>query len=108
MAYSLKAAVKTVLQETETTWDTEIDDAIVSADALIDSLLAKRGLTVPSTTPQNIKDASAHFAAWLYRRRRDPAGAKAFEEEAKAFMDAYIGATLKKGIPFRSAEADST
>jgi len=92
LAYSIAADVKTVLQITESTWDTEITDCITSADALIDSLLKYEGLTVPISTPQNIKDASKHFAAWLFRRRRDPTGAEAFWEEANRFLQAYIDA----------------
>ena len=53
---------------------------------LIDSELAKHDLTVPDSTPQLILDASAHFAAWLFRHRRDPAGAAAFKEEAETFL----------------------
>lgn len=92
MAYSTVVEVKSVLQITESTWDTEITDCITSADALIDSLLKYKDLTVPVSTPQNIKDASKHFAAWLFRRRRDPAGAEAFWEEADKFLQAYINA----------------
>ena len=92
MVYSAPADVKTILQITESTWDTEIGDCITSADALIDSLLKYEGLTVPASIPQNIKDASKHFAAWLFRRRRDPAGAEAFWIEADKFLQAYINA----------------
>ena len=92
MAYSIAADVKSVLQITESTWDTEITDCITSADALIDSLLKYKGLTVPVSTPQNIKDTSKHFAAWLFRRRRDPAGAEAFWIEANRVLQAYIDA----------------
>lgn len=92
MAYSTSTEVKTILQITESTWDTEITDCIVSSDALIDSLLKYKGLTVPVSTPQNIKDASKHFAAWLFRKRRDPVGAEAFWEEADKFLQAYINA----------------
>lgn len=92
LAYSVTSEVKTILQITEVTWDTEIGDCILSADALIDSLLKYKGLTVPASVPQNIEDASKHFAAWLFRRRRDPAGAEAFWEEADKFLQAYINA----------------
>jgi acyl-coenzyme A synthetase/AMP-(fatty) acid ligase len=92
LTYSAISEVKTVLQITESTWDTEITDCITSADALIDSLLKYHDLTVPASTPQNIKDASAHFAAWLFRRRRDPVGAEGFWEEADKFLQAYIDA----------------
>jgi hypothetical protein len=92
MQYCTPTETKLVLQITESTWDTEITNCITSADALIDSLLKYHGLTVPVSTPQNIKDTSAHFAAWLFRRRRDPAGAEAFWIEANKFLQAYIDA----------------
>jgi hypothetical protein len=85
--------------------DTELGHCVISVSALVDSLLAKHDLTVPSPTPQNIKDACAHFGAWLYRRRRDPVGAKAFEEEGNRFLDSYITTTLAtSGIGFRAGE----
>ncbi len=91
MSYCEAAAVKLILQiptETET-YDEEISGCITSADALIDSLLKQKALDVPSPVPQNISDASAHFAAWLFRRRRDPVGAEAFWQEASRFLDVY-------------------
>jgi hypothetical protein len=79
-----------ILQTSDETLETEIEACITSADALIDSLLKPRDLAVPTVTPQNIKDASAHFAAWLFRKRRDPAGADPFKQEAETFLQAYI------------------
>mgnify|MGYP005849581261 CR=1 FL=1 len=96
MPYSTASKVKTVLQITESTWDTEIGECITSADALIDAFLKSEGLTVPVPTPQIITDASAHFAAWLFRRRRDPAGAEAFWIEANKFLQAYIDAESER------------
>jgi len=92
MAYSVAADVKTVLQIASgvLTYDTEITACIVSADALIDKFLAKADLSVPSPVPQTIEDASIHFAAWLFRHRRDPANADVFWSEAMKFLDAYI------------------
>lgn len=90
MPYSEASDVMTILQTTDDTLETEIEACINSADALIDSELSKHDLTVPDTTPQNIEDASAHFAAWLFRHRRDPAGAEAFKFEAETFLQGYI------------------
>ena len=91
MGYCEVAAAKLVLQipsETET-YDEELAGCIVSADALVDSLLKQKDLAVSSPTPQNIVDASAYFTAWLFRRRRDPVGAEAFWQEANRFLDVY-------------------
>ena len=94
MAYTSVASVKKVLQlgEGDTSLDGEITDALPSADALVDSLLKQKGLTVPSPVPQNVADAAAYFDAWMVRRRRDPVGAEAFWVEANRFLDAYAEA----------------
>ena len=92
MAYSTAAAVKRVLQieSTDATHDTELGECIASADALVDGLIKKANLTVPDSVPQLIADASAHFAAWLFRYRRDPEKAEVFWGEAHKFLDTYI------------------
>ena len=101
MLYCVLADVKVILQETSTNFDAEIDSCIPSASGLVDGFLKREGLTVPAAVPQLIKDATAHFAAWQIRRRRDPVGAEAFWEEAKRFLTAYIEAERK--VPFRVA-----
>jgi len=92
VAYSTVAAVKLVLQiaADDLTFDTELEACIASADALIDGLLKKSGLTVPDPVPQIIADASAYFAAWLLRHRRDPEAAEVFWAEAHKFLDVYV------------------
>jgi len=92
VAYSEAADVKAILQiaAEDVTFDTELEACIASADALIDGLLKKSGLTVPEVVPQLIADASAYFAAWLLRHRRDPEAAEVFWVEAHKFLDAYV------------------
>jgi hypothetical protein len=101
--YSTVASVKVVLQidAADEAFDTEIEDYITSADALVDSLLAQKDSAVPAETPQNIVDASKYFAAWLFRRPRDPVGAEAFWEEANKFLDAFVNADEELEFPFR-------
>ena len=65
----------------------------------MDSFLLKRGLTVPSPTPQNIIDASNYYAAWAFRHRRDPTGAEAFWSEAEKFMNAYCDSQQNYDLP---------
>jgi len=91
MAYSNAAAVKIVLQiaAADATFDTEIAGCISSADALVDGLLKKSDLTIGDSVPQLITDASAYFAAWIFRHRRDPGAAEVFWAEAHKFLDAY-------------------
>jgi hypothetical protein len=97
--YSEASDVMIILQTTDELLETEIEACITGADALIDSKLEPYGLTVPDVTPQNILDASAHYAAWLFRKRRDPTGADAFKEEAEEFLQAYIESAGE--LPFK-------
>ena len=92
MTYGSITGVKEILQidVEDESFDDEIEDCLVSADALIDSLLKQKGSSVPSPVPQNIDDCSKYFAAWLFRRRRDPAGAEVFWVEANRFLDAFV------------------
>lgn len=94
MAYSAVSDVKPILQieADDLTFDTEIEGCIVSGDALIDGLLKKAGLSVPDTVPQNVVDASAYFAAWMFRHRSDPSAADVFWVEAHKFLGTYISA----------------
>jgi hypothetical protein len=90
--YATLDEVKNILRITSSDgsqYDDELSGCLLSANGLTDSYLAKRGLTSASPTPQNIIDASNHYAAWLFRHRRDPAGADAFLKEAEKFLDAY-------------------
>ena len=91
MAYSTVTAVKAVLQigADNETFDDELESCIASADALVDGLLKKSSLTVPDSVPQLVADASAYFAAWLFRHRRDPSAAEVFWVEAHKFLDLY-------------------
>ena len=95
MAYSEVADVKLVLliAAADVTHDIELGSCIASADALIDGLLKKVSLTVPGTVPQLIADASAYFAAWLFKDRRGPdvdAIAAKLWDQGHKFLDNYI------------------
>jgi hypothetical protein len=92
VAYSTVAAVKQILHigVVDETHDTEIGECIVSADALVDGLLKKVNLSVPESVPQTVADASAHFAAWLFKDRRGPEATDVFWDQAHKFLDFYI------------------
>ena len=92
MAYSTVAELKPILNISadDDTHDTELAACIASADALVDGLLKKCGLTVPDSVPQLVTDASAHFAAWLFKDRRGPEAADVFWDQAHKFLDVYI------------------
>ncbi|MDH5482655.1 MAG: hypothetical protein OEY22_07245 [Candidatus Bathyarchaeota archaeon] len=101
--YVIKNILKFSDEEVTDDINDEVDSCIVSVDGLIDSLLKKHNLAVPSSVPQNIKDASAHFAAWLFRKRLDPVGAEAFWKEANKFLQVYIDAESE--APFKVVQA---
>ena len=109
MAYSTVADVKLVLliADAEDSFDTELEACIASADALIDGLLKKVSLTVPGTVPQLIADASAYFAAWLFKDRRGPdveAVAAKLWDQAHKFLDNYID--TEEDVAFLVGTAD--
>jgi hypothetical protein len=107
LAYCEVADVKTILQVAteDESLDDAIEAAITSADGLIDSLLKHSGLAVPSSVPQNILDASAHFTAWLIRKHADPTGAEAFWVEAQRFLQAFIDSESEPAFLVGSSSA---
>ena len=90
MPYGVLGSVKSILQESSSSFDTEVSSCITSSDAYVDSVLLQKGLTVPSMVPQNIIDASNYFAAWMFRKKRDPESSWIFFTDAERFLNAYI------------------
>ena len=108
MAYSTVVSVKAILliDGADESYDSELGGCISSADALVDGLLKKAGLTVCDSVPQLIADASAHFAAWIFRHRRDPEKAEIFWAEAHKFLDAYIDSEEEIAFTVGSSYSD--
>lgn len=107
--YSTLDEVKKVLMmtdEADNLSNEEIAQCALQAKALIDGKLTVKSLSADATD-QNLKSASSYYAAWLYRKSRDPVGADAFFKEAEQWLTIYIGAAPSTTIPFRSAEADA-
>ena len=104
MAYSTVAEVKYVLEIVEEEYNTEITECIASADALVDGLLKAQGLTVSAPTPQLLKDGSKQFAAWVFKKRRDPEAAEHLYEAGLRFVQAHIDGALN--TPAVEGEAD--
>jgi len=104
VAYSTVAEVKYVLEIVEEEYNTEITECIASADALVDGLLKAQGLTVSAPTPQLLKDGSKQFAAWVFKKRRDPEAAEHFYEAGLRFVQAHIDGALN--TPAVEGEAD--
>ena len=90
MTYGVVATVKSILQDSSATYDAEIAICITSSDAYVVALLAKEGLTVPASASQNIIDASNYFAAWIFRKKRDPQSSWIFFLDAEKFLNAYV------------------
>jgi hypothetical protein len=93
LTYTTKAEVKPILliQASDTTFDTELDECLASAYAIVNSIAKAEGLTVPFESPsQNIKDFERYVAAWLFRRRRaSPEEADVLWDMAMRFWEAY-------------------
>ncbi len=94
MTYCQVSDVKAVLQidTADTSHDAELTVCVTSATALVDGLLKAKDLTVPAVVPSLVVDAAKYFAAWDFRRRRDPVGAEAFWAEANRILDVYVDA----------------
>lgn len=92
--YCTLADVKYVLHIdlAETNEDSELVSCIVTGGGLIDGFLKAKALTVPAIVPLLVKFACGNFAAWVYRRIRDPQSAQGFWNDAVAFLQAYIDA----------------
>jgi hypothetical protein len=84
--------VKGVLQVSEDKWDSELSECVISASALVDGLLSREGFVMPVIVPQILSDATKYFAAWDFRRRRDPVGAETFWTEANRILGVYVDA----------------
>jgi hypothetical protein len=98
VTYSSVAAVKSVLQikAYDESFDDEIESCIASADAMIDGLLKKSGLTVPEEVPQLVADACTYFAAWLLEQRNLCGNLRAFRYN----FGHFCGAEGMKGKPW--------
>ncbi len=95
--------VKPVLhiEAAETSEDVELADCVTDASDKVNTLLKIAGFTVPSVVPSSIKKAVKFFAAWEYRRRRDPEGAQVFYYDAQEALQEYIGAQkIDAGEPY--------
>ncbi|MCW4024930.1 MAG: hypothetical protein NWF01_07850 [Candidatus Bathyarchaeota archaeon] len=96
--YCSVADVKPVLHIdlAETSEDVELADCVTDSSDKVDNLLKVEGLVVPAVVPQSVKIATKFFAAWQYRRRRDPQGAQVFWYDAQETLKAYIDAEQAK------------
>jgi hypothetical protein len=94
LTYCQISDVKPILQidSADTSYDAELTVCVTSASALVDGLLKARDLAVPAVVPPLVADSAKYFAAWDFRRRRDPVGAEAFWIEANRLIDVYVGA----------------
>lgn len=95
--YCTVAQVKIALHFAESTYDAEILECIISASALIDSLVQMDDISVPTPVPRNITDAARHFAAYTFRcSRAPPPETPALYDLGMKFLEAWK-ATYKKG-----------
>lgn len=108
--YTTKADVKPILgiDATDLTYDTELEECLTSAYAVVNSFAKNEGFTIPfDPAPQNIKDFERYIAAWLFRRRRAPPDeADVLWDMAMKFWNAYLEAErgVDEGV-FKVCEA---
>jgi hypothetical protein len=101
--YCSLADIKTILDLLkEDTYNEELAGCAKTADDLVDKQLEAQGLAV-TAGDETIKNASAYLAAWVFRKRRDPTGAQAFQAEAQRFLDTYVAANEDTSTFVRTA-----
>ena len=101
--YCSLADIKTILDLLkEDTYNEELAGCAKTADDLIDKQLEAQDLAV-TAGDETIKNASAYLAAWVFRKRRDPTGAQAFQAEAQRFLDTYVAANEDTSTLVRTA-----
>lgn len=107
--YSSVEDVKAVLILTDTDHDADLESCIITADAWVDNQFSQANLTVPSSTPELVVQASAHYAAFLFKDRgtnslKDKQLYESmFRDKAAGFLGKYISANAE--IAFRTGEA---
>ena len=93
----------------DTAEDAELAGCVITSKALVDGFLQVNGLVVPAVVPQLVVDAAKNYAAWDYRRRRDPVSALEFWNAAQQFLQAYVDAEAEaeaeQGPAFKVGQA---
>ena len=105
MDYCTLDNTKAVLQISDDKRDSELSECVTSASALMDGFLSRQGLAVPSPLSQILADATKYFAAWDFRRRRDPVGASAFWNAPR--RTGYLASTIIKEVGDAEASVDA-
>jgi hypothetical protein len=100
--YCAVADVKVILrlESAVTTEDAELTDCIHDASVKVTNILKAAGLEVPSLVPDSVGIGAKNFAAWLYRRRRDPEGAQVFYYDAQEALKDYVNAEKPSDVPY--------
>jgi hypothetical protein len=85
------------LERAESSEDQELTSCVVDSTDKVKNLLRQAKLSVPlpsdvSEVPDSVRIAAKNFAAWKYRRRRDPDGAQVFYYDAQEALNGYISA----------------
>jgi hypothetical protein len=89
----LKGKVLQEITPEEEAYDAELTECIITGSALVDGFLKREGLAVPVPFPQLLVDAARYFAAWEFRRRRDPNAAEVYWGLAlNTYLQVYIDA----------------
>jgi len=98
MAYATSDMVKYRMRIpiTDTTRDAEIAAAITFSDAFCDGVIRAAGGSVPvASPPQDLKEASADFAAFFIFRTQNPTVANFFMDSGETLIKRYTSGTVK-------------
>ncbi len=97
--YCVVSDVKPLLRidAAETSEDAELSECIAGSTDKVKNLLKMAGLPVPapsevSEVPSSVRISAKNFAAWKYRRVRDPDAAQVFYYDAQEALNDYIAA----------------
>ena len=85
----------------DTSYDQTINRALAYADGVIDTMFTAIGKTVPTATPQIIKDAACDLASYYMLRIKEPEKAQMYYEHGIALINQYIDAQYRKGTVIR-------
>jgi hypothetical protein len=83
------------VDSSDVTFDVELASCVTTGSALVDVLLNVRGLVVPVVVPELVRQAAAHFAAWVFTRKRDADKAESLWRDGNRFLNFYAESKSK-------------
>jgi hypothetical protein len=78
------------IDKAESSEDAELAECVTGMSGMLDELLIAEGYPVPSEASHFLKYACANFAAWAYRKVRDPVGSQVLFNDGEMFLFSYL------------------